>query len=281
MTSALPTAAASMSDDELRAACAPRPWELHLERLGCLLSLVVSACSAGAGAWLCSRIPGAGTAQVVGGGTVLFCFVSVASLLHVGRAAGRRRAPFRAELRFRYGMSPAARYLDEERAVQGEGSPTWSLLLTAAALPHGGHRWVRIRAWRTPAPRARLEVRTVSWTDGSDEIEHAQVVRREAELPEQAWARIVKLLEDPGLGSLTTVESRVVDGLPCTMAVVDRESGRVHSASCNLAGLPDDRRDHPTVRLAQAILDAGARASGLPLLVGWCGATGDIGVDTT
>ncbi|HEX8107933.1 MAG TPA: hypothetical protein VF516_09415, partial [Kofleriaceae bacterium] len=130
--------------------------------------------------------------------------------------------------------------------------------MSAAALPHGGHRWVRVRLWSTPEPRAHVEVRAVRWRNGSHDIETAELTRGEAELAEASRSELVALLAAPGAAALAQVESTVRDGLRCRVTVLDRAADRVQEGSCNLAGVPDAARDHPSVRLVQAVLRAGA-----------------------
>jgi len=277
VTSTLPLEPKAMSDDELREACAPRGWETSLERIGCSLPLIVSIIAA-VGVVLLPRKVGP-AALVMGGVTFWMVLIGLFSLFR--HVAGHRRRPFRVELCCRYGMSPPSQYIEEDRiAFKGDSALACSLLLSATALPHGGHRWVRVHIWRTPTPRARVEVRAVRWTKDTYNIEDAELVRSEAELPEELRTEILALLEAPGAAALSVLESHVRDGMPCTMTVMERASDRVHTGSGNLAGLSEDARNHPTARFADAMLRAGTVVPVPQLLTGWCDATGNIGIDT-
>ena len=276
MCTAQPNSPTAMSNDELRALCAPHAWERQLERRGCLLPLIASVAGTTAFVWLGAHPLKLSAVQIVIAGLVLFGVLGLGSVLFQSHVAGLRRAPFRAELRRRYGMSSPTSYADEERvAIARTDGPAWSVLLSAAALPNGGHRWIRVRIWNAPTPTARLEVRSVQWPQGSCEIEHAGLYRAEGELAEPSRVAILAFIEDH-LSSLATVESLVRDGLPCTLTIVGRDGSRV--VSCNLAGVTSAQASHPTIRFADMMLAAGKQVASPELLTGWCDATGSIGI---
>jgi hypothetical protein len=269
----------TMSDGELQEACAPHFGETRLENIGCSLPMTVSIIAA-AGVVLLTRKVGP-LALVMGGVTFWMVLIGLVSLSW--HLPGRRRRPFRAELSYRYGTSPPSRYIEEDQIVfKGDSALAYSLLLSAAALPHGGHRWVRVHIWGMPTPRARVEVRVVRWRRGTHNIEDAELVRSEADLPEELRAEILALLDAPGPAALTVLENSVRDGMPCTVTVMARATDgvRMHTGSSNLAGLNKDARNHPTARFAHAMLRAGKVVSVPESFTGWCDATGNIGIGT-
>lgn len=265
----------AMSDDELRAICAPRRWETRLEQIGAPVALVI-AIRAVVGVVRSLR-PGTEVVGLVVAGGVTFFVTLVAAVTGFLSLAGLRRRPFRAELARRYGRAAHATYLEEDRAAfPADRAPAYTLLVSAAALPHGGHHWVRVHLWNAPEPRSHVEVRVVRWTDRSFDIETAELIRGEAELGETTRSELVALVTAPGAATLGEVGTFVRDGMPCTVTVLDRAADRVEKGSCNLAGVPDEAHDHPSVRLAQAVLRAGSAVPVPELLTGWCDPYGNI-----
>jgi hypothetical protein len=246
-----------MSDDDLRAICAPRRWETRLEQIGSLVAPVI-AILAVVGVVRSLR-PGTEVVGLVVAGGFTFIVTLIAAATGFLSLAGLRRRRFRAELDRRYGRAAHATYLDEDRAAfPADRAPAYTLLVSARALPHGGHHWVRVHLWNAPEPRGHVEVRVVRWTDGSPDIGTAELIRGEAELGETTRSELVALVTALGAATFGEVGTFVKDGMPCTVTVLDWAADRVEEGSCNLAGVPDAARNHPTVRLAQAMLHAGS-----------------------
>ena len=215
---------------------------------------------------------------VVAGGFTFFITL-VAAMMGLLALLGLRRRPFRAELDRRYGRAAHARYLAEDRAAfSADRAPAYTLLVSAAAWPHGGHRWVRVHLWNAPEPRGHVEVRAVRWTGRSLDIETAELIRAEAELGDTTRLELVALATTPAVATLGDAGTFVRDSMPCTVTILDRAAGRIEKGSCNLAGVPDAPRDHPTRRLVQAVLRAGSAVPVPELLTGWCDRDGDIGI---
>jgi hypothetical protein len=106
-----------------------------------------------------------------------------------------------------------------------------------------------------------------------------RTIRGEADLPESSRSELLALLESPGPAALAAVPTGVRDGLPCSVAVLDRATDRVHEGSCNLAGPSDATRDHASVQLANAMLRAGTAIPVPQLMMGWCDPAGNIGIE--
>jgi hypothetical protein len=244
----------SMSDEALRAACRPLRGELLVDRFGCLLSLI-------AGALVLAGFVGWAVAfdvlvleRLVCVAAAVFVVASFGVLAVLARFARARRAPFRTELRRRLGVSPPASYVEEERRLAaGLMAADATLWLHMSLLPHGGHRWVRVRIFLAPSPRAHGELREVRFPAGRGELESAELVRGEADLSDALLNEILALLDDPGAMGLSALETRVIDGAPSTITVIRRHATEVHTGSCNLGGVPDELRGHPTVRFAEAL----------------------------
>jgi hypothetical protein len=267
----------AMSDDELRRSSAPRPSETRLERVGCGASSLISIAAAVGVVRLTRPIVG-DFALMLGAVGFVAAVVGLVSLIF--HLSGARRRPFRAELDRRHGWAPHATYLDEERRTfPADRAPAYTLILSATALPSGGHRWVRVHLWCTPARPARVEVRAVRWLRGSGSMED-EFIRGEADLPEPSQSELLALLESPGPAALATLSSGMRDGLPCKLTVLDRATDRVHEGSCNLAGLSDAARDHASVQLVTAMLRAGTAVPVPELVTGWCDSAGNIGIST-
>jgi hypothetical protein len=268
----------ALSDDELRRSCARRASEGRLERIGSGASSLVSIAAAVGFVMLTRPIVG-GFALVLGAGVFVLALGSLVTLTF--HLAGARRRPFRAELERRHGWAPHATYLDvERRAFPVDRAPAYTVILSTTALPSGGHRWVRVHLWRTPASQARVEVRAVRWPTGAFRTEDEELIRGEADLPESSRSELLALLESPGPAALAAVPTGgVCDGLPCQVTVLDRATDRVHEGSCNLAGLSDATRDHASVQLANAMLRAGTAIPVPQLMTGWCDPAGNIGIE--
>jgi hypothetical protein len=266
-----------MSDDELRAVCAPRRWETRLEQIAPLVALVI-AIRAVVGVVRFLRPDTELVGLIVAGGCTFFVTLIAAGLGCLW-LVGLRRIRVLGELGRRYGRAAHATYLAEDRAAfPADRAPAYTLLVSARALPHGGHHWVRVRLWSTPEPRGRVEVRGVRWTSSSFDLGTAELTRGEAELDETTRAELVALVTAPGAASLGEVATFVRDGAPCTLTVLDRAANRIAQGTCNLAGVPDAARDHPTVRLAEAVMDAGSAVPAPALVTGWCDEYGNIGL---
>lgn len=267
----------AMSDAELGRSCARRASEARIERIGSGASSLVSIAATVGFVMLTRPIVG-GFALVLGAGVFVLALSSTVALTF--HLAGARRRPFRAELERRHGWAPHATYLDEDRrAFPADHAPAYSVILSTTVLPSGGHRWVRVQLWRTPAPHARVEVRAVRWPGDAFRIEDEEFIRGEADLPEPSRSALLALLESPGPAALAAVPVRVHDGLPCKVTVLDHAADRVHEGSCNLAGLSDATRDHASVQLANAMLRAGTAIPVPPLMMGWCDPAGNISIE--
>ena len=247
----------AMSDDDLRAICAPRRWETRLEQIGSFVAPVI-AILAVVGVVRSLR-PGTEVVGLVVAGGFTFIVTLIAAATGFLALAGLRRRRFRVELDRRYGRAAHATYLEEDRAAfPADRAPAYTLLVSARALPHGGHHWVRVHLWNAPEPRGHVEVRVVRWTDGSPDIGTAELIRGEAELGETTRSELLTLVTALGAATFGEVGTSVRDGMPCTVTVLDRAADRVEEGSCNLAGVPDAARNHPSVQLAQAVLRAGS-----------------------
>lgn len=266
-----------MSDDELREACTPSLLERALDRHGC--ATAVGSTTLLTVGFSLTLIRVSQTTRVFGA-TLLSFLAATALVVASVYLLGLRRARLRSELGRRYGASDPSEYLREMRAMIAlpEG-PSWSLLLTATALPHGGHQWVRVNVWEGTEARADVEVRVIAWDRSAEKLEHATMSRGTARPAADAVDAILALLADPGAKALSHLDSQVFDGMPCSVHVVGSSAPTAYKGSCNLGGLPENV-DHPTVRFARCLLDLARLVPGPELLAGWCSPQGKIGIGT-
>jgi hypothetical protein len=125
-------------------------------------------------------------------------------------------------------------------------------LFRGSVLPHGGLRSMRLEISAQPvllvcASPALSELQRVG--DGSLEM-----VRRQAPLSAAQVERVRALIALLKAETLAPLASFVVDGFPCQASFLQQGGVELH-ASANLAGLPDQLKQHPSVRLIELFLE--------------------------
>ncbi|MEW5850211.1 MAG: hypothetical protein AB2A00_15590 [Myxococcota bacterium] len=231
--------------DVLRRNAKPYGWRASLVRTSGLWSL-------GAAVLLLVARLGAG-ASVLGTVVAAFVVFVLANGLLAGLALVGADA-FVKELQRRWGQLPLRDYLPEARAaLVGDDAPQAILLLQAHRLQQRSCTLMRVQLW-TGEGRARLQAvsapqfsaRTAIPTEDQVTIVDRALTPAEAQalitcVPDGDLARHVPDDEPDG------VEPRIIGGTPCSLVVVARGGERM--ANVNLAGIPEDKRDHPTVLL--------------------------------
>lgn len=238
-------AIADLSDEELERNCIrPGPGEfLESSTVGGVLFVIA----------LVAAITVAGETIAAAGLFVLFFVVQV---IFVWWLSGLRSRPYRVELRRRRRLAPMDAWLAEERKRWAERDrPACSVLVSLAALPHGGRRRASVCFWRDPA-RAVLDYRVASASHDPPMSLH----RAEVEIPPQAVASLLALAADaPSIGT-APIGKVVIDGAPVDLVVLG--SGAVVArVSFNLAGLSPSDKDRLPVKLVEAVLEAAEQHS--------------------
>jgi hypothetical protein len=190
------------------------------------------------------------------GAAVLAVCVAL-TLLALWRRGGthsvqRARAAER-ELRRRFGAQPLAERLDQVRAQLAADTDLQVVgLFRGTVLPHGGLRSIRFEL------RAQPQLH-VSRSPGLAELQRGvasslEILRRDLPLPAAQVERVRAVLRELGAHPPTPLASFVSDGFVCEASVLQRDGAELH-ASVNLAGLPDQLKQHPSVRLVELFLD--------------------------
>ncbi|MBN1420045.1 MAG: hypothetical protein JXP34_14795 [Planctomycetes bacterium] len=264
-----------MSDDELRAECAPGTMEALLDRAGCGASLIGACILTALLVFAARRLSGLGYPALVLAAIVALPALAMSAFFFLNRISGARRRPFRDELGYRYGTAPREAYVQEAHSLfAGEDPPDVVFLLSASALPSGDHRWVRVVVRKTPIRHGTVEVRDTEHAENG--IESARVLKAEGELPDGSVQTLLALLEGPGAGALSDLPPEVMDGLPCTVTVIERDHGRERVGRCNLAGVSGRDEGRPSVAFSKALLAAAKHVTRERLSWGACSAFGEI-----
>ena len=231
----------SLSDEALVRQTLPLASRFGCKFVGLAL-LVVLACGVGWG--------------LQGGLIAMASSVGTLALLRWSRAKSPAVQQARAaerELGRRFGALPLIQQLSEARAQLAARADLEVLgLFRGRVLPHGALRSMRMEIGAQPklvlctAP-ALAELQRGSATD-------LQVIRREMPLTAAQVERSRALLRELASETVAPLASFVVDGFACEASVLQREAPELH-ASANLAGLPDQLRHHPSVRLIELFLD--------------------------
>ena len=215
-------------------------------RFGCNLSALALLTTLGAALWW----------GLQGGAIALASSIGLVALVQGWRAKSpavqKARAAER-ELGRRFGAQPLAEQLNEARAQLAARTDLEVLgLFRGRVLPHGALRSMRLEIGQEPklvlstAP-ALSELQRESATSRG-------MIRRELRLTAAHIERVRALLRELATETLTPLASFVVDGFACEVSVLQRAGGELH-ASANLAGLPDQLRRHPSVRLIELFLE--------------------------
>jgi hypothetical protein len=157
------------------------------------------------------------------------------------------------ELGRRFGAVPLVQHLAEAREQLAADAELELLgLFRGRVLPHGGLRSMRLEV----RAQAKLIVRT---SPALSELQRGVVstlsmVRRELPLTAAQVERLRTLLGELTSESFAPLASFVADGFPCEASVLQRDAVELH-ARANLAGLPEQLKHHPSVRLIELFLE--------------------------
>lgn len=258
-------ATSPLPDRELIEACRLRGWERRLHDLvwsgwGCAGSLLVPAVLVVAGHLAVrDRVPH---------NADLYLFIPVALwlagiiFLSLSSVCTRRRRRYWKELQRRYagaGIKAYVRQAESEAASDTGAAPNLVVILSGAALPHGGNWLVIVRLW--PNQTGTVEVRTLSFafasTHDADRIE-MQTAR--ITLSASECARVVETIAGLRTSRRSRFPSTVMDGAPASLALWERGSGVIGTATCNLAGVPSKHEEHPAVRLMRLTAELARKA---------------------
>lgn len=195
--------------------------------------------------------------DAIGGGGLLFggIVASFVTSWAFGRAASAvtaaRVVPTLAPRRMlaqRYGQLPFGEEIAAARVVCAEGGAAAIAIVRALSRPHGDMITARVELGADGAVRAsRVQGRPLLFVgERPTPGERYQTIAT----PDDAvtCARLLEVVRELGAGP-----SHVTDGLYVDVAVVRRGADPL-VGSCNLAGLPDEDKRHPTVRVAELVL---------------------------
>ncbi len=208
---------------------------------------------------------GAGLGSAWGSvGTALGALAALAlcaSILRLRERLPRVRSAREAEreLAARFALSPLEQHEAEARAaLEASGAPEAVLLFRAVALPHGGHRFIRIDL----ADASRIRVRSMPFLRdlASVDAPETRMLKVDRPLPAAAGERVRAQLRELTPGALVAPAHFVKDGFPCS-AVVLRRGAEPLRATLNLAGLPQELKAHPCARLLGLMLELEAEVS--------------------
>jgi hypothetical protein len=157
------------------------------------------------------------------------------------------------ELGRRFGALPLAQQLSEARAQLAASADLEVVgLFRGRVLPHGALRSMRMEIGAQPKLVLSTAPALAELQRGS--ASSTAMIRRELPLTAAQVERSRALLRDLATETLAPLASFVVDGFACEASVLQRDAAELH-ASANLAGLPDQLRHHPSVRLIELFLD--------------------------
>lgn len=180
---------------------------------------------------------------------------TVAGILWLRRrsAAVQQARAAERELERRFGAEPLAQQLQQARAQLATRADLEVLgLFRARVLPHGALRWMRVEIGAEPKLLVCIAPALTELQRGR--ADRLELVRTELPLTAAQVERSRTLLRELAQQELAPLASFVEDGFACEASVLLRGATELH-ASANLAGLPDQLRHHPSVRLIELFLD--------------------------
>jgi hypothetical protein len=217
-------------------------------RFGCNLAIAAGLIALACGLVLGVRV-GVGTL------VVSVCLVALAQFWRSRTLAVRRARRAEHEFQRRFGAAPMQRHLAEARAQLAADAELELLgLFRGRVLPHGALRSMRLEIKKRAQPML-----FVSACPPLNELQRGasgglEPLRREAPLTAAQAERMRAQLRELASESLAPLASFVMDGFPCEVSVLQQSGPELH-ASANLAGLPDQLKSHPSVRMIELFLD--------------------------
>jgi hypothetical protein len=197
---------------------------------------------------------GVRTGAAVLGLGVLIALIS--QRLRASSDSVRRARAAEQELRRRFGADPLAQRLPEARA-ELQHDPELELLglFRGTLLPQGGLHSIRVELRAQPklivcASPALAELRRAA-------ASALQMTRRELPLSAAQAERVRTLVRELSENPPAPLASFVQDGFPCEASVLWRTAVGTQElrGSANLAGLPEQLKRHPSVRLIELFLE--------------------------
>jgi hypothetical protein len=219
-------------------------------------------------AWALAAVVGAVAAVVLEPADATLA-LSVAIALCLGWKLGRRYMP---RVRFarlateefarRWWLEPLEVYEASAEERIGSGQADAVVLLIGRALPHGGHRAIRLEL---SGSDATAEARSTPFLE--DLIAGADLARQIVlpETPVQAGdaARLSALLDSLTPERVVPPRTVVLDGFPCQISVL-RRSREPLRATLNLAGSSEAIATHPVRELCALVLEIERAPSSQP-----------------
>jgi hypothetical protein len=186
----------------------------------------------------------------------LVCSMGLVALglrVRANTPARRRAHAAERELGRRYSWEPLSEHLPEARA-QLAADPGLAVLalFRGRMLPHGGVRSMRLEIGAQP----KLQLRSCPMLDELQRgtLGSAAIVNTELPLTAAQVEHLGVVLRELSSAPLEPLASFVIDGFPCEASVLQRGAAELHT-SVNLAGLPEQLKQHPSVRLIELFLD--------------------------
>ncbi|HET8933936.1 MAG TPA: hypothetical protein VFN67_10875 [Polyangiales bacterium] len=125
-------------------------------------------------------------------------------------------------------------------------------LFRGRVLPHGGLRSMRLEISAQPMLVVCASPALSEMQRGG--VGSLEMVRRQAPLSAAQVERVRALIALLEAETLAALASFVTDGFPCQASLLQRGGVELHG-SANLAGLPDQLKHHPSVRLLELFLE--------------------------
>ena len=157
------------------------------------------------------------------------------------------------EFQRRFGGEPIEQDLAHARAQLTASAEIELIgLFRGRVLPHGSLRSMRLEI----SPRPVLLVRACPALSELQRggVSSLEMTRREAPLSAAQVERVRALVAALKAETLAPLASFVVDGFPCQASLLQQGGVELHG-SANLAGLPDQLKQHPSVRLIELFLE--------------------------
>lgn len=231
----------SLSDDVLVRQTLPLA-----SRFGCMVIALAAVATVGCGLLWGPQAGVVALAISLGSVVIIQQLRAKTPALQQARAAER-------ELGRRFGAEPLEQQVIEARAQLAASTDLDVIgLFRGRVLPHGALRSMRVEL----GAQSKLVLHT---SPALAELQRGsatslEMIRRELPLAAAQVERTRALLRELAAERVTPLASFVSDGFPCEASVLQRNAPELH-ASANLAGLPDQLRHHPSVRLIELFLD--------------------------
>jgi hypothetical protein len=166
----------------------------------------------------------------------------------------RRATPNFVQLRYRLGQAPFAEYLAEiQQRLRSSLSTGCVVHFQGSGLPRGNRYWVAVDLTGSPKRAGSIKIRVGPffwWDDVTPDL-LGKFDLKSCELDQRLSDEFNDLLNADYV-DMRSIPSQVRDGFPCHIAIITSE--QVVESCANLAGLSQEQKKEPTVRLMRLVL---------------------------